>query len=61
MPIIIAYGGYLHDFSILLACCMKHNYDDLTALYGYIFVYSMQVFLSNGYTSPGLENGIFGI
>ena len=25
VPVIIAHGGYLHDFSILLASCMKHN------------------------------------
>ena len=30
MPIIISHGGYLHDFPILLAYCMKHNYDHLT-------------------------------
>ena len=27
IPIIIAHGGYLHDFPILLASCMKHNCD----------------------------------
>ena len=27
-PIIIAHGGYLHDFPILLASCMKHNCDN---------------------------------
>ena len=53
-PIIIARGGYLRDFPILLACCMNHNYDNPTALYSYMFVDSMQGFQSNGYTSPGL-------
>ena len=29
----IAHGGYLHDFPILLANCMKHDYDfHLTAI-----------------------------
>ena len=27
LPIIIAHGGYLHNFPILLASCMKHNWD----------------------------------
>ena len=27
IPIIIAHGVYLHDCPILLANCMKHNYD----------------------------------
>ena len=24
-PVIIAHGGYSHDFTIMLASCMKHN------------------------------------
>ena len=39
-PIIIAHGGYLHDFPILLANRMKHNYD-WTLLEGSMFVDSM--------------------
>ena len=31
-PIIIAHGGYVHDFPILLASCMKHNYNDYAVL-----------------------------
>ena len=42
---------------------MKHNYDNLTALYGYMviwlhgymFVDSMQVLQSNGCAYPGLD------
>ena len=27
-----AHGGYAHNFPILLASCMKHNYNDYTVL-----------------------------
>ena len=30
--VIIAHGGYVHDFPILLASCMKHNYSDFAVL-----------------------------
>ena len=53
-PIIIAHGGYLHDFPILLANCMKHNID-YTPLTMYTFVDSMQLFQDDGYTKPGLD------
>ena len=29
IPIIITHGGYLHDFPILLANCMKNNYETI--------------------------------
>ena len=31
LPVIIAHGCYVHDFPILLASCMKHNYNDYAA------------------------------
>ena len=30
--VIIAHGGYLHDFPILLANCMKYNFNDFGIL-----------------------------
>ena len=27
IPVIVAHGGYSHDFPILIANCMKHNWD----------------------------------
>ena len=39
--IIIAHGGYLHDFPILLASCMKHNFDKFGILIQCMFVDSM--------------------
>ena len=38
IPIIIAHGGYLHDFPILLASCMKHNCDKFGILTECMFV-----------------------
>ena len=32
-PIIIAHGGYLQDFPILIASCMKHNSEKYGILY----------------------------
>ena len=51
--IIIAYGGYLFDFPILLVNCMKHNYD-WTSLEGGMFNDSMRVLQNSGYKRPGL-------
>ena len=34
IPVIIAHGGYSHDFPILLASCMKHNWDKFGILTG---------------------------
>ena len=39
--IIIAPGGYAHDFPILLAICMKHNYIDFAVLAELVYVNSM--------------------
>ena len=36
LPFIIAHGGYLYDFPILLACCMKHNSNKFGILTVYI-------------------------
>ena len=40
--IIITHGGYVHDFPILLASCMKHTYSDLAVLPELVYVDSMQ-------------------
>ena len=40
--IIIAHGGYVHDFLILLASCMKYNYSDFAVLAELVYVDSMQ-------------------
>ena len=53
-PLIIAHGGYLHDFPILLANCMKHNVD-YTPLSEYMYIDSMQILQDEGYTKPGLD------
>ena len=54
-PIIIAHGGYVHDFPILLASCMKHNYNDYTVLAELMYVDSMQNLKDAGYRRPGLD------
>ena len=41
-PVIIAHGGYSHDFPILLVKCMKHYWDKFGILIECIFVDSMQ-------------------
>ena len=53
--IIIAHGGYAHDFPILLASCMKHNYNDYAVLAELVYVDSMQKFKDAGYRRPGLD------
>ena len=55
VTIIIAHGGYLHDFPILLANCMKHNYDDHTVLTELMYVDSMRILQDEGYKRPGLD------
>ena len=40
--IIIARGGYVHDFPTLLASCMKHNYSEFAVLAELVYVDSMQ-------------------
>ncbi|MAG86097.1 MAG: hypothetical protein CMB97_01635 [Flavobacteriaceae bacterium] len=42
-PLIIAHGGYLHEFPFLLANCMKHNIG-YTPLTMFTFVDSLQLF-----------------
>ena len=37
-PVIIARGGYLHDFPILLANCMKYNFNDFGILKDCLFI-----------------------
>ena len=53
--IITAHGGYLHDFPILLASCMKHNCDKFGILIQCMFVDSMLVLQNGGYKRPGLD------
>ena len=53
--IIIAQGGYVHDFPILLASCMKDNYSDFAVLAVLVYVDSMQNLKDAGYRRPGLE------
>ena len=52
--IIIAHGGYAHDFPILLASYMKHKYNDYTVLAELVYVDSMQNLKDDGYRRPGL-------
>ena len=51
-PIIIAHGGHLHDFPILLANCIKHNFG---VLIDCLFVDSVHIFENEGYRRPGLD------
>ena len=53
--IIIAHGGYVHDFPILQASCMKHNYNDYTVLAELVYVDNMQNLKDAGYRRPGLD------
>ena len=55
IPVIIAHGGYSHDFPILLASCMKHSWDKFGILAECMFVDSMQVLQDDGYKIPGLD------
>ena len=50
--IIITHGGYVHDFPILLASCMKHNYSDFAVLAELVYVDSMQNLKDAGYRRP---------
>ena len=43
-----------HDFPILLASCMKHNYSDFAVLAELVYVDSMQNLKDAGYRRPGL-------
>ena len=49
-PIIVVHGGYLYDFPILLASCVKHNCDKFG-----MFVDSMQILQDGGYKRPDLD------
>ena len=44
-----------HDLPILLASCMKQNYNDYTVLAELVYVDSMQNLKDVGYRSPGLD------
>ena len=58
LPIIIAHGGYVHDFPILLASCMKHNYSDFAVLAELVYVDSMQNLKDAGYRRPGTRRSM---
>lgn len=51
---IIAHGGYVNDFPLLLTNCMRTKYD-YTMLEKYTFIDSKLVFESKGYKRPGLD------
>ena len=55
LPIAIAHAGYLNDFPILLASCMKHNCNDFGMLIECMFVDSMQILNDDGYKRPVLD------
>ena len=55
LPFIIADGGYLHDFPILLVSCMKQNCDKFGILTECMFVGSMQILQDDGYKRPGID------
>ena len=54
-PIIIAHGGYLHDFPILLTSCMKYNFHDFRILTECMFTDSMEILQHGGCRRPGLD------
>ena len=55
IPIIIAHEGYLHDFPIQLASCMKYDCDKFGILPECMFVDSMQILQDDGYKRTGLD------
>ena len=55
IPVIIAHGGYSHDFPILLASCVKHKWEKFGILTECMFVDSMQVLQDDGYKRRGLD------
>ena len=55
IPHIIAHGGFLDDFPILLANCVKHSYGDYSILENCTYVDSMLMFRNVGYAKPGLD------
>ena len=55
IPIIIAHGGFLHDFPMLFVNCIKNSCDNYSILRECVYVDSMQLFLSAGYKKPGID------
>ena len=55
IPIIIAHGGFLNDFPILLANGVKHSYGNYSILENCTYVDSMLMFWNAGNTKPGLD------
>ena len=55
LAIIIAHGGYVHDFPIILASRMKHNYSEFAVLAKLVYIDSMQNLKDAGYRRPALD------
>ena len=55
IPVIMAHGGFLNDFLILLATCVKHSYDNYSLLENCTYVDRMLKFRNAGYVKPGLD------
>ena len=53
--IINAHGGFLNDFPILLANCVKHSYGNYSILENCTYFDSTLMFRYAGYTKPGLD------
>ena len=54
-PTLIAHGGFLWDFPLLMINCMKYNVDVVMIFTQYSFIDSMKMLQENGYYKPGLE------
>ena len=55
-PIIIAHGGFLFDFPLLLSNCMKYGVVDHGLLPDCLFLDSIEMFKALGYQKPGLDS-----
>ena len=51
----IAHGGFLNNFPILLANCIKHSSDNYSILENCMYVDSMLMFRNAGYAKTGLD------
>ena len=54
-PVIIAHRWYSHDFPILLANCMKYNFNYFGILSDCLFMDNVHIFKDDGYQRPGLD------
>ncbi len=56
-PTLVAHGGYLNDFPLLFANCMKHNIDIATVFENYTFIVTVKVLNEwGGCKKPGLQS-----